>query len=604
MLFKKLIILPSIYTALCFVGIFIFSLFLKNIPPLLDNDIFSYKVLWGLSFFFETLPSILTSIFFVVVAAQIDKDNAKNINAFSSGQMKIFQVLILVACVNVILLFCASEIFQPMINKAQIKRENRYNDYVWYMNESTYAYEEGDVLSALHYVNTALELNPTSQESLDLKEIYERAPAEKANEVPAYFPEISAINLDDETEKAMTVLSLLERAQKAFDQQNYFDAHYYAFVGLEIGGVNNSNSADLQRISVEAWDILEKWSGFETDENMEIFALKQQGYASLIEGDSLSAYYTYLDLNKSIPYDPDVRRYFELSKEALLNEYFFIDETENLIHFESAKNIEFSVLRKDGLFYEITIGGITNVESAGEFLKYLRNYACTVKDSSGKVVYAFSVPYVKLIGIPLSSFNEDTVNMLNLEKDALVPRLLLTSVDRNTNGLVSSPVFSLGSTTIIDDSVSLLPMSLDDFELIVKASVGPEYINLASLYEFIPKADQYGFSSQVYSAYFLQRVSFPFLVLSIYLFLAIQAWNYRLSNGFIFKYYWVIIVPLFTVVAEFIRVLISYGMILVSLSLAKLEGMWQIPATIGIYVAIIILFSARFLALHTKPVEK
>ncbi len=599
MVSKKIIVLTLLYVVICFIAIMIFSFVFAEIPTLLEIDIFSYTFHVGLSSFIEWLPSILSAVFFVIVATYIDKDGNRNIRSFSTIQMDNFKKIIVMISANVIVLFCATEIFLPLTNSAKLERENRIVDYNWYMERSLESYNQDDVLGALYYVDTALALYPSSQDALVLKEELERAPAETAAEELQYFPEISTTTSIDPLDST-TVLSMLEKARVSFENKNYFDAHYYAFIGLELGGVNNANSTELQKISLDSWNILETWSGFETDEDMRIFELKRQGYSALMEGDSLSAYYIYLDLHNTISHDPDVIRYYELSKNALSNEYFFIDETANLTHFEKAKNISFSVSRSDGLFYEVHIGGITNVRSAGEFLKYLRNYSCTVKNTAGNVLYSFTVPYVKLIGQPLTSLNDTVVGRLNLSEDDIVPRLLLTSVDRNTKGILSAPVFMQGESNPLDDSLTLLPMSLEDFELVVEASAGAKYINLASLYSFIPKAEQYGFSELVYSFHFLQRSCYPFLVFALLLFLAIQAWNYRLAEGSIFRFYWVLIVPIFTVVAEAIRLLVNYGMSLISLSFARLEGMWQIPAFIIVLLIIIVILSIRFLSLHTE----
>ncbi len=604
MFFKRILILTPIYMALCFIGTTIYALATNDIPPLLEMDVYSYKMLLSLSIFLKWIPSIIGSVFFIALAVFLDRDCGKVVTKFSSSQMNIFQKIMLLTCINVFIIFCCQEILQPLVNGSMVAKETQYEDYNWYVSRSQEYHEKDDVFTALYHIDTAINLNPTSLEALELKELYERAPAENVVETLSYFPEISPTIDDTVDSTSREVLSLLQKARVSFEEKDFFDAHYYAHVALELGGKNNPNSQELQMISLEAWNILDTWSGFETDEDMMIFDLKRQGYTSLIEGDALSAYYIYLDLDKKIPYDPDVMRYFEVSRKALLNEYFFIDETVNLAHFERAKNVSFSVNRSDDIFYKISIGGITNVRSAGNFLKYLRNYSCTVVDDTNTILYSFTVPYVKLIGQPVSSLNNETATLLNLESSDLVPRLLLTSVDRSTQGVVSAPEFTVGEISDVDSILTLLPMSLDDFDLILDASAGPRYINLASLFSFIPLADDYGFSQQVYNSYLLQRISLPFLLIAIFIFMAIQAWNFRLEQNAIFRYYWILIVPIITVVAEFLRVLVDYGMGLISLSLAKLDGIWPIPATIGVFLILIVLFSIRFLSLHTKPEKK
>lgn len=598
----KTFIFIAVYAVLCFIICMIFSLTATRIPPLLAFDTFSYKFFSGLTLFFEWFASIVLSVAFISFASFFDSLHIKNTQRFSSAQMENYKKMILITIGCVFAVFCVTEIFLPMSVNAQNDRINRYADYNWYIDQSKVAFTDENISGALLYVETALELYPDSQEAADLKESFERAPAETvAIEV------LNNSNPDTGTPQtglfsdSATVFALLEQARTAFAEKNYFDAHYYAFTALRFGGRNDANATELQKIAQESWDILSHWSGFESDEQARIFDLKRQGYAALVRGDVLTAYYIYLDLYNANHFDPDISRYYNLSIEALLNEHFFIDETHNLAFFESGHDIEFSVANPAGGMFEISIVGITTIQNTGNYLKYLRGYSCTAYDDFGNIIYSYTVPYVKLVGEPAANFDMQTISALEITNtETPIPHLLLTSVDRNTQGIVSAPVYTHGEEYASDKLVEFLPMTLDDFNLVVEASAGPTYMNLASLFTFLPKADLYNFSSQLYGAVFLKRACYPFLLFVIFIFLAIQAWNFRLGESVIFRFYWVLIVPLFTIFAQIAGAFVDYGMNLVYFTVATMKGFSQITIALIIFFVMLIILSVRFLSLHNE----
>lgn len=603
MLSKKLIILGLVYSTLCLIGITIYTFVAGEIPSLLASDVFLYQVYDSLTLFFSILPSILVSVFFVVVATYIDKESNLLLEKKSKSKTSIYSKILLHIGAIVILLFCCAEVVEPILFNSKKNLENKYVNYNWYVQKSTDSYADGDINSALHYIDAAKDIHSEDEELIELKTLYELSSAKNTPDELVYFPELSTENLALNP-TSMNVYSLLLQAQESFANKNYLDAHYYASIGLELGTIDNPNAQELQQIASESWQEIAIWSGFDTDSDMDIFSLKREGYAALMSGDPLTAYYIFLDLWNNNQYDPDIMRYYDLSKQALLNQYFFIDETKNLAHFEKSKNVEFSIVRQDGVRYEISIGGITNVNDTGIFLKYLRDYSCTVYDKQGNILSSFSVPYAKLIGEPVFSFNDEVAQILGFDQNTIVPRLLLTSVDRNTKGIISEPNVSLGQISMLDETVTVLPMELSDFDLILDASVGPQYINLGSLYNFIPKSGEFGFSNQIYSGYFLKRISYPFLLFSVFLFLVIIAWNYRLKDGTVFRAYWLFIIPAFSVVAEYARILIDYMISLFALACARLNIFVQVPLIIAIFAGLIILFSIRFLHLFQKAHKK
>ncbi len=592
MLSKKLISLSSIYVLLCLILVSLYTFIYTEVPPLLKSDIVLYKIFNSFSNFLAILPSIIIAVFLVVIATYINKA--------PKPQIRIFQKLLLQIGVIVCLLFCSTEILEPLLFKSKTNLQNKYINYNWYIQKSTESYEN-DINMALYYLESAIKLNPEIEEESDLEELYKNKLATEPQKTIEYFPELSKENLET-IPKDMSVYSLLEKSRIAYKNKNYLDAHYYATIGLELGTMNNPNSPELQKIARDAWNEISTYSGFETDIDMDIFSIKREGYSALISGDALTAYYTFLDLWNNNPYDPDISRYYTVSKEALLNQYFFLDECKNLTHFENSKNVTFTITRKDGITYDIAIGGITNVNDTGMYLKYLRDYTCTIRNSTGTIIADFFVPYAKLIGEPLSSFNNDVINTLGFDTNTIVPRLLLTSVDRKTQGVLSEPTVTSGTISMLDEIVTLLPMPLEDIELIIEATTGPQYINLASLYKFIPKANDYGFNEQIFSSYFIKRISYPFLLFTIFLIALIFAWNYRLQQDCVFRAYWLLIIPACTVFFEISRIFIEYLNNLIALFCADFNNYIKIPIIIAFFSVLIVSLSMRFLFLMKKSI--
>lgn len=600
---KQAIALTITYILLWFIGFSINAFLNKSLPELLKPDVFLYHIFLGLISFFKWLPSILLSIFLIDFSLFFRHTDLKNYGRFSVVQMKNYKKVLLIASICVTFIFVCSEIFTPLSINAKNQLEKRTDDYNWAIKKAQESFELDNVSSALFYIESALRLNPTAQEAGGLKEKYERFSAENQDMVQDLSFENSLLSatittMPDDPDAAE---DLLTQAHTAFTKQDYFNAHYYATLALKMSGPNNPNTEEMQGIAVTSWDNLSKWAGFQPDDSSQFFALKQKAYTALMNGEILTAYYAFHDLSTKNNFDPDIARFYQLAIQGLQKEYFFIDETFNLAHFENESNIEFSLNRPDGGQDKIKIGGITAIKNTGNSLKYLRDYSFSSYDSEGKLLYTYSVPYAKLIGEQASIADPNYAQTYNIKNpNTLVPRLLLTSVDRTTPGIVSAPIYESGIIEPPKNTMAVLPLTLADFNLIGSAALGPKYMDIASLFQFVPKADTYGFSSQVYGAFLIQRISYPFLLFALFIFLAIQAWNFRLTTSVQFKFIWIFIFPAFTALTQLVFEVIDYGISLVYFSLAHMTGYWQIAASVGIFLLIIIALSIRFLSLHTE----
>ena len=595
-------ILIFVYTVFAF-AFFVGKAFLiKELPVLMPNDAGMWRFVTGVRAFFARLPAILASVCCIAFSWSFAKDAGKNLARFSPVQLKNYRTVLVASCVSVILCFAGTEILTPIVSAKQTALENKMQDYNWYTEQTKTSVREGNAAAAVFYAENALALWPDNRDakalyndSLKLSAQSERKEAEPSSALPS---DIAALQ-----NTPYSVMRLLQKAQTAFELKNYFDAHYYAWWGLKLAGDNDANSGELRRIAVESWNIISSWSGFETDDAAMIFLKKREGYSALMEGDALGAYYTFLDLYEANDLDPDILRFYRLATEALLKQYFFIDETRNLAFFENFQNVSFKVTHPDGKTDLISIGGVTTVAKTDNVVKYLRNYSCLAYDEAGHLLYSMTVPYVKLIGQRAGSLGTGYEKRTGIQDaETYLPQLLLTSVDRKNRDIVGSPhYFAAQSAQYEREIVRILPMSLQDFDLACRASAkGPQYMNLAFLFRFVPIAERYGFQKRIFSLFLLQRLCRPLLLLAFFIFLSIIAWNYKLESSQVFRFTWIFSFPVLTAVVQFCMEWFRYLMNLIYYALTGVASFAQLPVVLVVLFVCVILLSIKFLSLHEE----
>ena len=568
----------------------------------MPNDAGMWRFVTGVRAFFARLPAILASVCCIAFSWSFAKDAGKNLARFSPVQLKNYRTVLVASCVSVILCFAGTEILTPIVSAKQTALENKMQDYNWYTEQTKTSVREGNAAAAVFYAENALALWPDNRDaktlyndSLKLSAQSERKEAEPSSALPS---DIAALQ-----NTPYSVMRLLQKAQTAFELKNYFDAHYYAWWGLKLAGDNDANSGELRRIAVESWNIIASWSGFETDDAAMIFLKKREGYSALMEGDALGAYYTFLDLYEANDLDPDILRFYRLATEALLKQYFFIDETRNLAFFENFQNVSFKVTHPDGKTDLISIGGVTTVAKTDNVVKYLRNYSCLAYDEAGHLLYSMTDPYVKLIGQRAGSLGTGYEKRTGVhDPETYVPQLLLTSVDRKNRDIVGSPhYFAAQSAQYEREIVRILPMSLQDFDLACRASAkGPQYMNLAFLFRFVPIAERYGFQKRIFSLFLLQRLCRPLLLLAFFIFLSIIAWNYKLESSQVFRFTWIFSFPVLTAVVQFCMEWFRYLMNLIYYALTGVASFAQLPVVLVVLFVCVILLSIKFLSLHEE----
>jgi len=69
------------------------------------------------------------------------------------------------------------------------------------------------------------------------------------------------------------------------------------------------------------------------------------------------------------------------------------------------------------------------------------------------------------------------------------------------------------------------------------------------LWNFVPKAESYGFSRKTFNLELIRRLVDPFLLLILSVCALILGWQFRLGKSVMFKFWWIFTVPVFPVLS-------------------------------------------------------
>ena len=627
---KKVIIILAIYTFLIFLCCLGETYIYRYVPELVPECVSSYRFYRGLSWFLALLPSILISGFCIACSIQWKRNATDSRHRFSPAMIDRYRFVIIASLIFVFILSFSAEICKPVVNRKLSAFENGplelHNDL---KTAETFLAEEKYDLSYI-YARRAVAVAPKNAEALsmlkrtkDVLEIYNERSRHDDSFVTVDEEEMPLYSQDH----SYSVKELIARARAAYEAEEWFDAHYWATLAQEACKGVDTNLDVAHDIADKAWNILRSPSRYESSEMNLIYAKKQKGYIALNAGDYLQAYYIFLELQKTvIGTDPDVERFFALAKEGMENQYFFIDETQNMDLLSNGHNVYFSLKNPDGSKSAYYVKSLMDSKESGKSVRYLKNLTIVKYDRNGNFINCVNAPIAKVISQTTTVFDEDSKKILGIEKNwKTVPYLMMLAVDRNTQGLVSRPSYRYAETGLpleileeeeliglaVDASkippaeessgyapnTAILPMPYSDFASINMASEAASSMSIFSLMNFIPNAVEYGFSAEVFRESLLSRVMYPLFVLILFVCAASAGWNYRIeSKSPHFKTVWLFIILLFGLVMYLIVEIAFYMFNIVNYVLVGTFNQAALVAAAVVYVVIFILASFYFMS--------
>lgn len=422
------------------------------------------------------------------------------------------------------------------------------------------------------------------------------------------------------------ITELLEMSNEASDNGEWFDAHYWAQLAVDACNGTNTNLQSAMQRAARAWNMLSVPPAFDNSQEREHYQEKKSAYEAFVRGDYLEAYYAFVALqNDYSPRDPDVEKFLALSQEQVENQYFFSDETEYMQDIISGEPVYFALQYPDGSRNVFFISNTMDIRRQGGLVSYLENLYVVHYDRDNNFVYSFYVPFAKAVATPISEFgsvaNRQALG-INSSWD-YVPVLTLQSIDRNTEGTVSTPEYTYSLTGLPEDVARhlgfdaaaqttasggitpanqsarsmMLPMSFDDFHVLSAAASGPERLPLWTLYSFLSDTQAYGFSKDSFTQNFVQRAMFPLILMIMFIFCACIGWNYRIEDpGAPFKFRWLILIPVFGAIMIILFDIVMYAFNMLNYIFVLSLGFASVIAALALYIALLIAGVILFLS--------
>ena len=611
---KKILGISSIFAAIGLIVciVFGFALPLKTDVP--ASSLTGYKILCGLEFFLRFLPPLIITGFVVSCSVYFGHNPEGSTDRFSVAMLKrLKSIMICAIIISAVLTICTETGgFLVRLNKEKIQnRPKLLNEYI---NIGSDLYNRGYYDRAIRYASAALELNPKSREAANLRDKSELEKSRKEN-ASYRFRLYEGLNEEAETvtrssvdkEKLSTVYDFVCKAQKYYENQEWFNAHYYAELGLKIADSKDPNYKELRELSTKSWYRQTATHVLKKTQDQENFDKKYEGYKALVKKDDLKAYYIFKELYETsadLQRDPDVKFYLEVAENNLKEKYFFIDETLELSTFEDSNDIYFAYPYKDGSVDIIYFKGLSTVQDTGKSVQYLRNLTILSLDSEGNEIRRITDPYAKVLPVDVKSVNSTLKMEMGIDNSAeFVPYVMLNSVGRDEPNTEIRATFTYADgRTAKNRDFLILPVSYDDFLMLEDSAQNPEVMPVLSLFKMVRKCEPYGFISEIYGSTLLNRVLYPLFIILICVLLATFGWNNRIGLKQYFKMSWALFFPLMFVVAlVFYEILYFVFKIINFAILSSCPGIFSaIFACLGIYVFCLALIFVFFCSRTTK----
>jgi len=629
---KRIIGVIILYTAIVFGACIGISFLYGKLPVLLANAIKPYTFLRGMLWFLLILPSVFISGFMVGCAIQWKTNTENSRQKYSPAMVGRYKRVLGIGLAIVCVLTFSAEVFIPSIEKQQMIAEENPALLKKYMELGKTALGQKHPLLGWQYAQQAFAIYPKDP---DVVALYKQAKDAKdvvaAQEATADSTLVKIQTPVQQKDKGYTILELIEKSKQAAAEKKWIDAHYWASLAVTACNGTNTNLAAAKEAANTAWNELNNPVQYDNPEKDKFFARKKEGYAELVKGNDLKAYYIFTELataSKENAADPDVSHYLAIAKERITNQYFFIDETNDLKKIESTRNIYFVLPHSDGSSDVIYVRGIATLKQTGNVVRYLDGLTIVSFDKNKNFVKTMTVSFAKMLEQSVSVFSKEQKKALGIsEKIKTVPYIQLQSIDRTTEGVVCRPVYSYELSGLPDEvakkitSISfknadrkaveknnelrsedekvttlLLPMSYDDFELLNDASFGPARMSFLSLVAFVPQSTGYGFAQVVYSQNLVRRGAYPLFLLILIIFAASFAWNYRLGERDVFQFKWLFLFPIFTGVVYLLIDCCTYLFTLLNYLFVGTCGQFALLIAFIVYVLLLFFVSLNFMA--------
>lgn len=609
---KKIIAILSVFIGIGLIVSFITG-FAGAIPASVpESSAFVYKLMKGLQNFGRYIPGVAITGFTVSCSVHFGRNSEGSTERFSKAMMDRFKIVMIVSISMAFFLTICTEVLVLLTANKQSSIINRPKIVNEYINVGNKLFDNGYYERAMNYADAALKLSPNEKKAIDLRDrsdveinrartsnirfkLYESV--EEAEKVDHVVIDAQQIN---------EVYQLYIKAKDAFENKEWFNAHYYSELGIKLATPKDPNLEELKKLSTAAWNNLTEYHDLAKSEGQLIFERKFQGYLALVQKDDLKAYYIFRELYQSsreMQSDPDVVFYLEIAENRINERCFFVDETFELKSFENANDVYFAYEYADGSRDVIYFKGMTTVASTGNSIQYLRALTIVSVARNGEIFRTMEVPYAKVLPVSVKTLTPTTKALMGIDDSIdCVPYIMLKSVGRDSPDIHNEPLYTYSSgETATSPEYLLLSIPYDDFLLLEKSTSTPESMSLPSLFKLVHMAAKYGFCTEVYGQAFMNRIFYPLWILILFILLAGFGWNNRINPTQYFKFSWAFaFIPFILISMLFYKMVLFLFRLLNYVLLGGLGTTGGMVTALVLYIIMLISVSIFFLSRHSR----
>ncbi len=310
----------------------------------------------------------------------------------------------------------------------------------------------------------------------------------------------------------------LDKARDFFETEDFLSAYYYAGLAAEL----DKSSLTAEPLKAEIWKRIVSTQTSRADaEATKHFENKLAGHNALVKKDFVTAYYTFRELNRTYPQDPEIADFLQKSLEGLRETVFFLDDVEKNLILPGMSNIVFMNSITEQEREIVRIGRVVSSPEGWFF----RDIEAVRFDDRGIIKYHLRAPYGKLISGHISLKCRDRHD--REERDYLPEYAVGNAGEMGGFLLLSVDVRFLpylnpeAGDTASRDTASRDTASRDT------ASRGTARMGISELFNAGQLYDQAGYDRRGAEIEILMRLLNPFLFLVLSLLAISLGWAYR-----------------------------------------------------------------------------
>ena len=464
-----------------------------------------WRLIRGVITFLHLFPALaLTSL---VIPFALTIRPREVINPFSS---KYFEALKMPIVTAIVAALCYSVLFLLVLPLAQSHEANlgyKGRLYASSMNQAKEYAVRSQWAEASQLLTIAQSIWADDTESAWLKA---EAEINLIRNAPLVYDNVTLRGISSDPVDAIGALLL---AETALLEERFFDAHWLSSLALRFAREGSPEAARARQLSSFAWDGINSLQPTNQQSRaFDNFRLKRDGYEALNGGEWIRAYYIFVEMLVRTPEDPDIHRFFSMSRNGLTTIAFFADEM-NLSIGRTQEQALFSFPFENGRLVVRFSSFAALSDSA-----YGTDAELHAFDHNGRQLWIMNSPYAKIMRLAVNP---------RLSSSAPQLTVLLRALDRNNQDQRWEAEIQNLAGAAPENAQLALNISWDDFLLLASVRRGLSTLTPAELIHAANTFSLYGYEPKVFQLELLKRFTEPLFLLPLGILVIVLGWRYR-----------------------------------------------------------------------------